>query len=155
MTAIVGITGSRTVDSQSPAVAWSTTTELSASGAATAGVCGTQFVSGAVTVAVFGTRPLGSMAVAGNGSAACVTMLNVMTAPGASVAVEQVTTWAALAVQPVGDETNVRPAGSGSVTTMLFAVASDTFVTVKEYGTVDPGTICVTLDDLLRVISAG
>ena len=66
----------------------------------------------------------------------------------------QVTVRGSAAVQPSGDETNVRPSGNGSVTTTLFAVASDTFVTVNAYGTCEPGVIIVALEVFSRVISA-
>ena len=150
--AIVGGTGSRTVDSQSSAVACTHRRIGRQRGLHPSG-SGSQLVLGDVTVAVFGTMPSGSMALSGNGSAASVTMSNVMSSPAASDGVEQVTTWAASAVQPLGGETNVRPTGSGSVTTTSVAGAADTFVTVNVYGTVDPGVIRVTLDDLLSVSS--
>ena len=107
-----------------------------------------QFVPGEVTVAVLTTVPSGVTEPAGNGSAASVTMSKEMSAPAASVAAVQVTTAsAASAVQPSGEDTKVRPAGRGSVTTTLVASTGPVLVTVNVYGTWLPGTICVTDDD--------
>src|SRR4051812_15647798 len=117
--AIVGRTGSGTVESHSSA----------------AGIVpGGQLVPGEVTVAVLGTLPEASTAVGGNGVAGLVTMLNVMSSPAAGVAAVQVTTTsAASAVQPSGDDANVSPAESGSVTTMLVASTGPLLVTVSAY----------------------
>ena len=76
------------------------------------GTGGGQFVSGDVTLAVFGTIPLASMAVSGNGLTASVTMLRVATAPVARAPTSHVTNSAASAVQPSGDDTNVKPTGN-------------------------------------------
>ena len=106
--ATVGDTGSGRVDAQSCAVACNGPV---AGVVSIARPAGGQLVSGAVTDAVLGTKPSGSTDALGNGLAASVTMLRVATAPGARVAMLQVTIVGLAAVQPSGDETNVKPCG--------------------------------------------
>src|SRR5262245_26497445 len=86
------------------------------------GVVGSgQLLPGEVTLAVLASDPVGSMAVAGNGSAAWVTMLTVSVAFAAMSPSAQVTVTPSADVQPSGEDTNVSPAGSVSVTTTLGA----------------------------------
>ena len=109
---------------------------------------GGQLVLGAVTVAVLGTFPVGSMASAGNGSAASVTMSAVTVAPAARSPSAQVTVTPSADEQPgLSEDTNVKPAGNTSETTTVGATTGVVLVTVNVYGTVAPGTIWVTDDD--------
>ena len=101
MIATVGGTGSRTVDSQSSAVACNATTSAVEAAAIRPGL-GSQLVLGDVTVAVFGTMPSASMASCRErvGGQRDDVERDVVT--GGERRGRHVTTWAGGAVQPLG-----------------------------------------------------
>src|SRR5215471_1937168 len=100
-----------------------------------------QLLPGAVTVAVLGSAPVGSRAVAGNGSAAWVSACTITVAPGPTSPTAQVTVTPSADVQPSADDTNVSPAGKVSVTTTPCAATGVALTIENAKGTTAPGMI--------------